>query len=112
MFIDTGKTPPDTFTTMSDATYGDFGISVPGARHYKSVGAVTGFISKTEILPDSTKPGSTMVYNDTLQSLGMISGTVRMSGSGAVIKQRDHYAFKPAYQPGSCGRDKPGQRLF
>jgi hypothetical protein len=85
MFIDTGKTPPDTFTTMSDATYGDFGISVPGARHFKSIGAAAGFISKTELLPDSTKPGSTMTYNDTLQSLGMITGTVKMSGSGAPI---------------------------
>ena len=85
MFIDTGKTPPDTFTTMSDATYGDFGISVPGARHFKSMGTATGFISKTELLPDSTKPGSTMTYNDTLQSLGMITGTVQMSSSKAAI---------------------------
>lgn len=85
MFIDTAKTPPDTFTTMSDATYGDFGISVPGSRHFKSVASASGFISKTEVLPDSIKPGSTMTYKDTLQSLGMITGTVKMSGSGAAI---------------------------
>jgi Carboxypeptidase regulatory-like domain len=85
MFIDSGKTQPDTFSTTSDATYGDFGISVPGARHFKSIGIAAGFISKSELLPDSTKPGSTLTYNDTLQSLGMITGTVQMSGSGAAI---------------------------
>jgi hypothetical protein len=85
LFIDTTKTPRDTFTTVSDATYGNFGISVPAPRRYKSVASVNGFISKTELLPDSTKPGSTLTYNDTLQSLGMISGTVKVSGSAAAV---------------------------
>ena len=83
MFIDSGATPPDTFSTLSDATYGNFGISVTGGRRLKSSASAAGFVSKIEMLPDSTKPGSTMTYNDTLQSLGMITGTVVMSGPGA-----------------------------
>ena len=82
MFIDSSATPPDTFSTLSDATYGNFGISVTGGRRLKSSASAAGFVSKTEVLPDSTKPGSTMTYNDTLQSLGMITGTVVMSGPG------------------------------
>jgi hypothetical protein len=85
LFIDTSASPSDTFATISDATYGNFGLSVTSLKRFKSVASVNGFISKTEVLPDSTRPGSTLTYNDTLQSLGTVSGSVKVSGLGTAV---------------------------
>jgi hypothetical protein len=84
-FTDTTVSPVKTFSTTTDATYGDYGISVSGNRLYASSASCAGFITKTQRLSELTKPGATMIYNDTLSSLGMITGSVTMSASGAII---------------------------
>ena len=85
VFTDTSASPAKTFSATTDATYGDYGISVSGNRLYTSSASAVGFIAKTERLSDLTKPGATMTYNDTLRSLGMISGYVTVSGGAAVV---------------------------
>jgi hypothetical protein len=85
MFVDTSTSPAKTFSTSTDATYGDFGISVSGGRRLKSTVSANGFISKTGLLPEATRPGNTLIYNDTVLSLGMVSGTVVVSGSRSPV---------------------------
>jgi hypothetical protein len=85
VFTDTTEVPEKTFSTLTDATYGDYGISVSGGRRFTAKMSANGFIPKTTLLPEATKAGNTLMFYDTLQSLGMVTGGVIMSGSGAVI---------------------------
>jgi hypothetical protein len=85
IFVDTTVMPGKTFTAISDATYGDYGVSVSGNRRFKSIASANGFITKTETMSDSTKSGTTLLYNDTLQSLGMVTGMVTISGEKTVV---------------------------
>lgn len=84
-FIETGSS--DTFSVISDATYGDFKISLPGDKEYQVISSAAGFASgKPRKIKTMIK--ATQTFKDTLRSLGMLSGTVVSDGSvisGATI---------------------------
>jgi hypothetical protein len=82
-FTDTAST--DTFTTASDATYGDFSASVPGGHVYKMISSAAGFVAHSRLLADTTRGGITTACADTLTALGMVSGTVKTSVSKAPV---------------------------
>jgi len=84
-FTDTTQSAADTFSTTSDATYGDFRISMPGGRIYKMMSSSLGFISHGHYLTDTVKGGATIAVNDTLSGLGMVSGTVLLSSSRTAV---------------------------
>ena len=111
-FIDTSITPVKTFTAATDATYGDYGISVTGNRLYTSTASAAGFIAKTQRLPELTKPGTTMTYNDTLRSLGMITGTITMSGSGKVIDNATVSLLTPVANQVAASAKSQGNGYF
>ena len=96
VFTDTSVAPSKTFSATTDATYGDYGISVSGNRLYTSSASAAGFISKTERLSDLIKPGSTLIYNDTLRSLGMVSGYVLMSAGRTAVDNATVSLLDPA----------------
>jgi hypothetical protein len=84
-FIETGSS--DTFSVISDATYGDFKISLPGDKEYQVISSAAAFASgKPRKIKTMIK--ATQTFKDTLRSLGMLSGTVVSDGSvisGATI---------------------------
>ena len=71
----------DTFTTMSDFTYGEFSVSLPGDKEFVVISSANGYISYGQPCTLKTIVKSTQNFNDTLQALGMFSGTVRMSST-------------------------------
>lgn len=80
-FTDTTLSPADTFSAISDATYGDFRISVPGGHIYKMMSGALGYISHSRFMTDTIKGGITISVNDTVSGLGMLSGTVLLSSN-------------------------------
>jgi hypothetical protein len=80
-FTDTTQSNADTFSTISDATYGNFGVSVPGGRIYKMTSGALGYVSHSRYLTDTLGSGITIAVNDTLSGLGMLSGTVLLSSN-------------------------------
>jgi hypothetical protein len=83
MFVDTISC--DTVSTLSDATYGDYRVSVTGGKIYKMILSAYGFLSKSRYLLDTVKSGTTISINDTLNGLGMLSGKVLLSKSNAAF---------------------------
>ncbi len=73
-FIAVGS--PDTFICYTDATYGDYRIGLQGNKQYVMSSSATGYTIKDKPCTLSTELGTTLAYNDTIQSYGMISGTV------------------------------------
>jgi hypothetical protein len=84
-FTDTTQSGADTFSTVSDATYGDYRISVPGGRVYKMMSVALGYISHSRYLTDTIKGGITMAVNDTMNGLGMLHGTVLLSSNRSPV---------------------------
>jgi hypothetical protein len=82
----TSSTVADTFSTQSDATYGDYRISVPGGRMYKMTSSAPGFVAHSRFLPDTVRAQSTVTSFDTLNGLGMLAGSVRMGPSKAPVE--------------------------
>ena len=74
-FISVGST--DTISVISDVTYGDFNVSLPGDKSFLVYSSANGFISKAIPCSLKTQIKTTQAFNDTLQGLGMISGTVK-----------------------------------
>lgn len=66
----------DTFTCYTDATYGDYRIGLQGNKLYVLKSSAAGYAAKDKPCTLSTELKTTLTYNDTIQSLGMISGTV------------------------------------
>ncbi len=83
-FVEIGSS--DTFSTLSDATYGDFKISLPGKKKYSVKSTANGFAAKMPCTLQ-TIAKTTMTFKDTLRGLGMFSGTVFSDGSttGGVV---------------------------
>jgi hypothetical protein len=67
---------PDTFTCYTDATYGDYRIGLQGNKLYHVKVSAAGYVLKDKPCTLSTKFNATLTFNDTIRSLGMISGTV------------------------------------
>jgi hypothetical protein len=67
----------DTFTVMSDATFGRFSISLPVDREYNVIASAAGFAATAELRTLSTAGGATIAFADTLTAMMTISGTVR-----------------------------------
>ncbi|MBD3421219.1 MAG: hypothetical protein GF398_13970 [Chitinivibrionales bacterium] len=63
-------------SVQSDATYGDFRISLPGDENYAVTTSAKGYVTAGTIDTVKLKPGKTKAYNDTLQGLAMIRGVV------------------------------------
>jgi hypothetical protein len=82
-FTDTASA--DTFSTESDATYGDYRISVTGGRIYKMISSAAGFVAHARFLRDTIKAGTTVTHNDTVNGLGMMSGTVKSGATKGPI---------------------------
>jgi Carboxypeptidase regulatory-like domain len=80
-FTDTTQIGADTFSAISGATYGNFGVSVPGGHVYKMMSNALGYVSHSRYLADTLKGGITISVNDTLGGLGMLSGTVLLSSN-------------------------------
>ena len=70
----------DTFSVISDATYGDFKISLPGDKEYQVISSAAGFAS-SKPRKIKTVVKATQTFKDNLRSLGMLSGTVVSDGS-------------------------------
>lgn len=80
-FVDTAKTSSDTFMTVSDATYGDFRISVTGGKTYAMLSSATGFFSHARVMPEAVKAGATVSFDDTVTGLGSVRGAVKLSAT-------------------------------
>lgn len=81
--VDTSTTPSDTFSTISDKTYGDFSISVEGGKIYKLFGSKIGYVLNTLGKDVITYGGKTLNINDTMTAFSSITGTVRMSDTAS-----------------------------
>jgi len=84
-FTDTTAATHDTFSTIADATYGIYQVSLPGGHVYKMLSSASGFISHARLLPDTVRGGSTMTTSDTLNGLAMVSGNVKLSSTSAAV---------------------------
>lgn len=71
----------DTVSTESDATYGDFRISLPGGRQYVVRATADGYRGAESPDTLTTTGGQTHQFLDTLEAFAMISGYVRRSGT-------------------------------
>ena len=111
-FTDTSVSPAKTYSATTDATYGDFGISVAGNHLYASTASAVGFVAKTERLLELTKSGTTMIYNDTLRSLGMITGTVMVSGKGDAIDNATISLLNPVTNQVAASAKSQGNGYF
>ncbi|KMQ50880.1 hypothetical protein CHISP_2231 [Chitinispirillum alkaliphilum] len=76
-FIDT-QSPSQKITVYSDATYGNYSVSLAGNKNYKVIASAPGFSSMGESGLIETVPFTTHTHNDTLQRKATISGNVRM----------------------------------
>lgn len=75
----------DTFICNTDATYGDFRISLQGSKLYVVKSTAAGYADKDKPCTLSTELKTTLTFNDTIQSLGMISGTVFSTSPSNVL---------------------------
>lgn len=85
LLADTAVTPNDTFSTLSDAVYGNYAISVAGGKTYKMFASSGGYITDTSGISVVTLPGKTHNVIDTLYALATIRGTVRKSDSASSV---------------------------
>jgi len=75
----------DTFSCNTDATYGDFRIGLQGSKLYVVKSTAAGYATKDKPCTLSTEHKTTLTFNDTIRSLGMISGTVFCSSPSNVL---------------------------
>jgi hypothetical protein len=69
----------DTFASVSDATYGDYSVSLPSGN-YTLTSLASGFAPRP--VPqrlDSVKGGASVHFNDTLTAFGIVFGSVQRS---------------------------------
>ncbi len=76
---------PDTFTCYTDATYGDYRIGLQGNQLYIVKISAAGYAAKDKPCTLYTVHKTTLTFNDTIRSLGMISGTVFCSSPSNVL---------------------------
>ncbi|HEX2955214.1 MAG TPA: carboxypeptidase-like regulatory domain-containing protein, partial [Chitinispirillaceae bacterium] len=69
----------DSFSVVTDNTYGDYKISLPGDQKYIVVSTANGFTLRNEPCTLATQIKTTQVFMDTLQGRGMIHGIVMLS---------------------------------
>jgi hypothetical protein len=69
----------DSFSVITDNTYGDYKISLPGGQQYIVYSFSKGFTSRTVPCTLATQLKTTQVFMDTMQALGMLHGEVRLS---------------------------------
>jgi hypothetical protein len=112
VFADTTAVPEKTFSTVTDATYGDYGISVSGGRRFKTTISAVGFMTKTSLLPEATKPGTTLLHNDTLQSLGMVTGKTVLSAGGAPVSNATVTVLSPVSNRVEASATSQGNGYF
>jgi len=79
------KGSSDSLSVTSDITYGDFRASLPGGKEYLMFASAFGFAYKSTPVVFNAQEKSTQSVFDTLQGLGMVSGTVLASSGGAAI---------------------------
>jgi len=82
-FIKSGSS--DSIIVKTDATYGDYKISLPGNQKYLVYTSANGYASKAAPCTLVTVSKTTQILLDTLRGLGMISGTVKSSNSNTVM---------------------------
>lgn len=75
----------DTFTCITDATYGDYKVSLQGNQKFTIVSTANGYAFKDVPCTVSTQLKTTQTYNDTIQSFGLVTGTVYCSSPSNVI---------------------------
>ncbi len=85
LLVDTSVTPNDTFSTVSDAVYGSYALSITGGKTYKMFASAGGYITEAAGLPVVTLKGRTHSITDTLYALATIKGTVRKSDSASSV---------------------------
>ncbi len=76
-FVNVNKT--DSFSVVTDNTYGDYKISLPGEQNYIVYSSANGFTPRSVACTLATKMKTTQVFMDTLQGRGMIHGIVMLS---------------------------------
>jgi hypothetical protein len=69
----------DSFSVITDNTYGDYKISLPGGQRYIVYSNANGFITRTVLCTLATQMKTTQVFMDTLQGRGMIHGMAMLS---------------------------------
>ncbi len=72
------SSPSDTFVATSDATFGQFSLSLPGNRTFLVSSSAPGYSNTGDGDTIVTVPKSTISFQDTLRSLAVISGKVKM----------------------------------
>jgi hypothetical protein len=82
-FVKIGAT--DTVMATFDPVYGNFFVSLPGSQAFRVRSSAPGFAPKFRNDTLFTGVQSNVTFNDTLRSFAMLSGTVKMSASGAAI---------------------------
>lgn len=75
----------DTFTCYTDATYGDYRIGLQGNKQYVMQSSATGYAIKDKPCTISTQAKTTLTFNDTIRSLGMVSGKIYCSSPSNVL---------------------------
>jgi len=70
----------DTFSTVSDATYGDFRLSLPPNRSFIIQASANGYIPRTFDDTLATLAGKTQTVTDTLNGFATVFGSVLSSG--------------------------------
>lgn len=75
----------DTMTVISNVTYGDFKVSLTGDKKYSMYCSASGFAEKKTAKTFTTELKTTQSMVDTLQGLGMMSGTVTLSATKAAL---------------------------
>jgi hypothetical protein len=76
-FVNVNKT--DSFSVVTDNTYGDYKISLPGGQDYIVYSTANGFTSRAVPCKLATQAKTTQVFMDTLQGRGMIHGIVMLT---------------------------------
>jgi hypothetical protein len=69
----------DSFSVITDNTYGDYKISLPGGQSYIVYSTANGFTTRTAPCTLATQMKTTQVFMDTLQGRGMIHGIAMLS---------------------------------
>lgn len=84
-----GATSPETTMVTSDATYGDFRVSLAGDDSFSVWSSVVGFVSSSKKML-YTQRMSTAAFYDTLISLASIKGSI------SIVKKTDNSFVGPA----------------
>jgi hypothetical protein len=83
-FINIG-TGSDTIKVVSDKTYGDFKVSLPGGQKYIILSSATGFGVKSVPCTLVTQVKTTQNFYDTLNSFATINGIVKLKSDGTAF---------------------------